>query len=296
MIKVSQLKYGDFPQEFIDVIPVNCDACGAENVLTDTLTKLECSNPKCKEKGVQRLVQMLKDIGLKNMGESKCRSMMEHFECFNPYCIFTYEPDEDGPLFEGCSMEFSYSIYEQVNKYRNMMLWEYVKIGNIPGIRDSARHLFKEYEDLETFYDDLEDGEVEFVQDLLGIKGKSVGDEEDVSVKAISIYEALVMFKDELFEFIDKVNIKNVNKVMNVCISDSAGGDWKTKSEYKEYMNTQYADVIHINFLSSVTKDCDYLIWGKSGAKTSKVKKAEKYGIEIVTGDELIEIIENEYI
>lgn len=295
MIKVSQLKYGDFPQEFIDVIPERCEVCGAENELTDTLTKLMCSNPKCKEKGVQRLVQLLKDIGLKNMGESKCRSMMENFDCYNPYCIFTYDPESDGPLFEGCSMQFSESIYEQVNKYRGMILWEYVKIGNIPGIRDSARHLFKDYDDLDTFYEDLEDGGVEFVQELLGIKGKTVDNEEDVSVKAISIYEALIEFRDELFEFIEDVEIKHVNKVLNVCISDNAGDGWKTKNEYKEYMNTQYEDIVHINFLSSVTKDCDYLVWGKNGAKTSKVKKAEKYGIEIVTGDELIEILNEEY-
>lgn len=295
MIRVKDLQNSTLPKEFVAVLPKVCDVCGADTEVTDTLTALVCSNPNCKEKGVQRLVQLLKDLNIKNMGESKCRSFLENFDCTNPYGIFVYDPNSDGTLFESCSMDFSESIYAQINEHREMLLWEYVKIGNIPGIRDIARHLFKDYTDLEQFYEDMEEGGIPFIQDLLGIKGKSADTESEISVKATAVYETLLQYKGELTEFIDEVKLKTVNAVLNVCISSNAGGKWKTKSEFKDYVSKAFADTLHINFLSGVTKDCDYLIWGGAGAKTSKVKKAESYGIPVVDGDSFIKQLEAEY-
>lgn len=284
MILVSELKNSALPKEFLDVLPVYCDSCGAENEITESLTILRCSNPSCGEKAVQRLVALLKDLGVKNMGESKCRQFLEHFGTVNPYAIFMYEPDVDGPLFEGCSMDFSYALFEQINKKRKMLLWEFVKIGNLPGIRDSARKLFAEYDSLEEFYDDLEAGGISFVQELLSIKGKQEApdnyfddDDSPVSVKAVDVYNTLMYFKDELLEAVEFVEIKQLTtRVINICISTAVGKPYSSKADFVAKMNEEFGHKVHLNFLGSVTNDCQFLIWSKEGAPTNKVKKAEK--------------------
>lgn len=291
MLLITELNDSSFPQEFLDILPAYCDCCGSENEITESLTILRCSNPLCNEKGVQRLVALMKDIGVKNMGESKCRKFLENFEVTNPYAIFMYEPS-DGVLFDGCSYDFSESIFEEINKKRGMLLWEYVKIGNLPGIRDSARKLFANYDNLEEFFDDLEEGGIAFVQESLAIKGKSskllsIGDYDDVdtdyedgesvvSVKAVDTYNTLIFFKNDLLEAVEFVNIKELNTdVINICISTAVGNPYKSKQDFVSQMNEEFGNKIHLNFLGSISRDCQFLIWSKEGSKTSKVKKTE---------------------
>ena len=79
---------------------------------------------------------------------------------------------------------------------------------------------------------------------------------------------------------------RNVNKIMNICISTAVGAPYKSKQDFVAQMNARFSDKVHLNFLGSVTKDCEYVVWSKEGAPTSKVKKAEKYGIPVLTGAE----------
>lgn len=301
-MKVKDLKSSTLPHEFLDVLPVVCDECGADTEITESLSMLYCPNPFCMAKATQRLLALLKDIGVKNLGESKCEKFLRHFGTTNPYAIFMYELS-DGVLFDGCSMAFSEGIFEQIDSKRDMLLWEFVKIGNLPGIRDTARVLFQNYDNLEEFYDDLDAGGIGFIQSLLGIKANiSVDDygyyddddsDNSVSVRAMAVYESLNTFRDELFEAIDFFNILTVNKVINICISTAVGAPYKSKADFVQQMNSKYGDKVHLNFLGSVTKDCEYLIWSKEGVPTNKVKKAEKYGIDVMTGAEFEKFLES---
>lgn len=302
MILVKDLNPNVFPQEFLDVLPHTCETCGAPTQITETLTSLECSNPRCLEKSVQRMVTMLKDIGVKDMGEAKCAKFLTYWDILNPYAIFLYEPS-DGPLFEGASEDFSERIYDALQEKTHMLLWEYIKIGNLPGIRDSARKVFADYDDLDTFYQDLEVGGIKFIQEALGIKGKNeeeldelelsmfepydylVPSDEDVkeiedmgiSIKALKTYNTLMQFKEDLFEAIEFVDIKKLETpVLNIVISTSVGSPFKSKQDFVNQMNSMYSHKVHLNFLSSMSNEVDFLIWSKEGAPTSKVNKAYK--------------------
>lgn len=286
MIMVSDLYATSLPHDFLDVLPHECDSCGSPTEITESLSMLRCSNPSCIEKSVQRLVSLLKDLGVKNMGESHCRKFLDHFGTSNPYAIFVYEPDEDGTLHGGCSEDFSYKFYNSLNEKRTMLLWEYVRVGNLPGIKDSARHLFANYDSLDEFYDDLDEGGVPFVQGLLSIKGKGVVDTDSffedeetgggVSVRAIAVTDTLQFFRNDLYMALDYVNIKSLEtEIVNICISTAVGRPFTSKSDFVSRMNALFGDKVHLNFLGSVSKDCQFLIWSKEGAKTTKVRKAE---------------------
>jgi len=272
MLLVKELYDSELPKEFVDVLPKVCDTCGSDIEISETLTILRCKNDLCLDKAVHRMVAMFKDLGVKNMGESKCRKFLEQLVNPNPYVIFMYNPEEDGVLFNGCSLDFSYDIYNQIDERRSMYLWEYVKIGNLPHIRDISKKLFSGYSDLESFYNDLELGGVDFVQELLEIKGN----ENTISVKALSVYDTLLTFKDNLFEAIDYVDIKTVDvPVLNICLSTSVGGGYRSKQDFVQSMIKKYGYKVMLNVLGSVTKSCDVLVWSKIGAETTKVKKAK---------------------
>lgn len=284
---------GRFPKEFYDTLPLVCEDCGADMDINNTMTILKCSNPYCSCKASQRLLALLRDLGVKNFGESRCTQFMEYFGLTNPYAIFGWSPDEDG-VIGNMSEEFCYNLYDQINSHRKMLLWEYVKFGNLPNLRDSARYIFNGYNDLDTFYDDLESqGGVSFIQDKLGIaKGL---DSDEISVRALSIYESLIMYHEELEEYIDYVDIISPKAILNICISTAVGAGYSSKSDFVAQMNQKFSDVVHINFLSGVTKDCDYLIWSKQGSETNKVKKAKNYGIPILTGAEFEAQLRNNF-
>lgn len=319
MLKVVELYRYDFPHEFLNLLPSECETCGGEIEITETLSMLMCTNDKCLDRVTQRLVALLKDLGVKNMGESKCRQFLETFDISNPYEILAYTPQLHGAIYEGASLEFSQKVYEDIQKVKTMLLWEYVKIGNMSGIRDSARKLLSDYDDLNVFYADLEKGGIAYVQDKLSIgvnkteillntdnEAYMYGDEDDVeevSIRALKVYDTLMSNKDDLLNTIGFVNIKKLTTaVVNICISTSVGAPFGSKKDFVNQMNNDYGDKVHLNFLGSVTKECQFLIWAKEGSPTSKVKKVESINakregtdekeIAVMTGLEFKEYLE----
>lgn len=275
------------PQQFIDILPKVCPDCGADMTISDTLKELSCENPYCRGKVAQRMTAMLIDMGVKNMGENRCLKFITETGLNYPSAILQWEP-KFGAIGE-LSEEFLTGIKKQIDEHRTMMLWEYIKYSNIPYLRDTARELFKEYNDLKQFYNIMEskgDAAVVFIQEILGIKESGV-----LSVRALNIYQSLVIYKEELLEGLKYVNIIVPDKTLNICISTSVGQGYANKADFANQMNQRYGNKCHINFLSTVTKNCDYLIWSKIGAPTSKVKKANSYGIPILTGAEFEDML-----
>lgn len=278
-----------FPLTFIEQLPTNCPECGEETVITKTLSILSCSASNCSGSAAQRLVALIKDIGVLGMGLSKSKAFFEYYGLTNPYAIFAFEPVDqygnpspDGAdvLAPNISHKVSMEIYNQVDRKRNMTLAEYVKIGNLQGVRDSAYSLFDAYDNLETFYQDFEQqGGVAFIQKKLGISA------DRVSVKAYQVANVLTKHKQELMDFIEYVNIKplmtvdeqgNTKEVqkINLCMSTSVGAPYKSKADFIAQMKDLYDDKVTLTVLGGVTGSCDILVWSKSGAETSKVRKA----------------------
>lgn len=181
----------------------------------------------------------------------------------------------------GMSEAVAKDIVTQVNKARSMLLYEFVRMGNYEGLRDSATQLFKDYNSLDDFYKDLDNGGIDFVKTKLGIK-KAEGE----SIRANSIYATLIAAREELMEYIQYIDLKGATQVVNICISTAVGAPYKNKADFIRAMNDKYGDKMYLNKLGSVTKNCQYLVWSKVGEPTNKVKAATKLGIPILTGVE----------
>lgn len=323
---VSEFKENNssrFDEQFLELLPDFCyeDGCGYPMEMSEVLTKLHCSNPRCPAKLAQRLTSLAQDLGIKNLGESTSRSFFDTLGVTNPLLIFAYEPDVDGAI-DGKSVDTCLKIMEQFKNKKKFTLAEYVRIANLPFIQTSTLAIFGGYDDLGKAYEDIEAGGVEFIQDKLSIARK----EDEVSIRAIKIYDTLMEFKHDLFQalpFIEIIpmNSDNIKSIKNVdsdaddfviaegdvltikaVCSTEVGGTFRTKADFYATVNNLFGN-IHVDFLKSVTKDIDYLVWagadGKPGIRvTNKVTKArgynEKYntGIKIVTAYQFLKEME----
>ena len=99
-----------------------------------------------------------------------------------------------------------------------------------------------------------------------------------ISVRAVKIYESLMFFKEDLFEGLNYVNIVNPDvKILKVVCSTSVGEPFKSKQEFFDFINTKYKNTVHVEFLGSVSKKIDILVW--SGGSNPK-EYFERTGVE----------------
>lgn len=287
--------YG-LPKKFVDVLPSVCPTCGAPMEIRESLTGLGCSNPRCPDRVLMRIKSICSQLGILQFGESTIEKFIEYYDVTCPLEIFGLQ--EGMVVAEDVSPKISDAIISQISKKKDFLLWEYVQIANMPHIQTSAKAIFEGYDSLEEAYEDIESGGVDFIQERLGISCDGA-----LSIKAVRIYETLIEFKDDLFYCIGFVNIKSMKgkTELNVVCSDQVGGGFNKKSEFYDYVNSTFGDKYQVNFLSSVNKKIDYLVWagadGSPARYTNKVKTVEGYNskgmnIPIVTASQFISMLE----
>lgn len=292
-----------FADEFYDCIPQFCPECDMPMEISEALTGLHCSNPRCPDKVAQRLVAIANKLGVKDLGDARAIDFIRKFGIDNPLLIFSYDPNEDGQMTERTNIDISNRIASAFKERNKFTLTEYIKIANLPFIQESASSVFEGYDDLESAYKAIESGGVEYIRDKLNIKAKG---SEDISIRALKIYDSLMTFKADLFDAIDGVEIikiytnKDMVSIKAVC-STSVGVGFKTKADFYATCNNLYGNM-HIDFGNSVTKKTQYVVWagadGSPAEVTNKVKKARAYkeqgiDIKIVTALEFLKILED---
>lgn len=291
-IKENYDKY-NLPGRFAECLPETCGVCGSPLWLKESLTELQCSNPRCPDKIAMRISMICDDLNIMYFGESTIRKFMNYYIVTNPMCIFGLRKGMS--VSDEISQEVSDKIIEQIESKRKFLLWEYVMYSNLPNVKTLAKKIFQGYNTLEEAYADIESGGVDFIQQKLGISCDG-----DVSVMAMKVYSTLIEYKNDLFECLEDVEIVNLNgiKEIDVVCSDEVGTGFKKKADFYEYVKSHFGDKVHVNFLGSVKKSIDYLVWkgadGSPARYTSKVKTVEgwnssgKTNIPILTAEEFI--------
>lgn len=290
-VKQNYDNYG-LPFKFVEVLPDTCEECGSPLAISETMTGLHCSNPRCKDKLIMRIRAVCRDLGIVDFGESTISKFIDYYGVTNHLNFFDLR--KGMILSDEVSDKVSEKVIDQVVRKKDFLLWEFVQVANLPYIRTSARKIFQGYNTLTEAFQDIEEGGVDFIQSKLGI-----AKEGTVSLQAMKVYSTLMEFKEDLLEGEECVNIISITgkRELNVVCSDQVGGNFHKKSEFYAYIKETFGDIVHVNFLSSVTKNIDYLVWsgadGTPARYTSKVQKVERYNekgsnIPIVTADMFI--------
>lgn len=284
----------NLPYEFAECLPEKCPTCGSPTEMSEVLTGLHCSNPRCPDKIVMRIRAICQKLGILGFGESTIMKFVEYYKVTNPINIFGLYPGMSIADPEEVSDLVSDKIIAQIDAKRDFQLWEFVQIANIPGVQTSAKDIFGDYTSLDDAYAAIEEGGVDFIQRKLGIAA-----DMELSVRAMQVYTNLMLFKDDLYDGIVDVNIIDMSDVkeINIYCSDQAGGNFKHKKDFYAAIQKEFGDRVYFNIVGSVNKKLNYLIWaGADGTPcrvTSKVTtvqgyQAKGYDIPIMTADQFI--------
>lgn len=259
MVLVKDLNKDIFTSPFLKYLPETCDSCGSPNEILETLSNLQCSNRHCISKVGYRLYSLLKDLGVNYVSVDECIAFLREFNTLNPYSIFLYNPNEDGEFIEGFGEEKSLKLYSEINKKRGMLLWEYIKLGHFDNLNVSAEKILKNYNDLNTFYADLIEGGIPFIQNLL-LEDTDYSDVSGICVDAVIIYEVFIYYKDEIEECINGVVILNPEKKVKILFANDVI-NYKTNQDFLYFINGQLRNQIYLYPAYKLDESVSLVYW-----------------------------------
>lgn len=283
MILVSTFKAESpyLPEEFLNSLPEECPTCKSPTQISESLTQLSCINLRCPSKVIQRMCALAKDLGILGVGEALAEQFITIYKISNHLNLFDCNTSLALAQVSG---KFQQVCEQMENHPKQFTLGEFLKVANLPHLRDGALTLAQGYSTLDELYSDVDNGGIEFIQSQLGINPDSI------SIRSQKIYDTLMEFREDLYEGAELVSIRDLTNVkpLKVCISDSPGEPFTSKKDFMAQANS--IPGYHITFVEGVSKSLDALVWG-GGRYTSKVRKVESYPpglVPIYTGVEFI--------
>ena len=176
---------------------------------------------------------------------------------------------------DGFGIQMVNNWIESINS--KLSVYDYVFLGSL-GIEGISKKTFmnicKVY-DIDELLDICDDNKVSKLIVIAGIKDKT----------AIKIITNL---KD------NKKLIKKLSNKLNIINSKNIDTGNKKKFCFSKIRDTDMEKYIEDKggiVLDSLTKDVDYLVVPDINANSTKIEKAKKYGIEIITMDKIKEIL-----
>lgn len=277
MLKTNEFDKELFPIKFIDLLPTICDRCGSETEVSESLTFLQCSNRRCPSKVEYRVFSLLKDIGIDDLTIDDCKGFVERFKVTNPYAIFLYNPKFDGVLHLKYNIDKSNILYKKINQRRGMLLWEYIKIGNFMHLKDSAERVFEKYDDINVFYKDMEEGGIQFIQDIL-LDGENIElSNGGVLIKAVTLYDILLYFKDDILQGIKGVVLLKPEKTIGIVFESNVLG-YAVNYDFIMDLNKQYKDKVYFYITKLLqTNNLKFVYWEETKNKkvSSQIEKIQ---------------------
>lgn len=211
-------------------------------------------------------------LDFKDFGESFYRSVAEYFE-YDPFRLFTTSVVELVDL--GITLKTAKKFISRVKDKKSIKLQEVIRIMSIDNCGDSTSEQVAKYLAKEHYNVDENDYHVDYD---FARKQKDVvesctngGDKDRIieNVKRIMSYGVEVILADSK----NDASLKEVKYVMTGSPKKST--DYATKGAFKKILPDGYVEV------KSLTKDVDLLITDSLTSTSSKMKKANQYGIEI---------------
>lgn len=247
-------------------IITNCPSC--DSVLKREGPEICCKNPNCPETLVQRLLASVRNIGIERLGEPNIRRMMNTLEVKSLKDIFNLNK-EDILKLEGFKDKSSDNLLKEIENARHVNDYQVLAALNIRNIGPNvAKSILAEY--------DLSELRKLSVEQLSAIEG--VGPE-----RAEALFCELRNQADFLDELLACVNVTNTKdqkspNLPKICFT---GKMPESRSYYEQLAADNGFEPVN-----SVTKDLNLLVAEDINSGSSKITKAEKAGVKVISLDE----------
>ncbi len=263
-------------------IPESCPSCSSPLTKREDEVAIRCENPDCNAQLIRRIEFFVsKDcLDIDGLGPKIVEQLINEGYVNNISDIFHLTMEKLLSL-ERMAEQSATNVLEAIESSRSMELHKFICSMNIPHVGSSTSHTLSMYfKDLEKLMNATPE-ELEHVGDI----GKKT---------AIGIHNYFQ--KESTKEIIDNLYKGGMEfiKTENVLIEAIAGKKIVVTGTLKNYGRTEAKEIIKKAggiITGSVSKNTDFIVAGEKAG--SKLEKAQKLGIKILTEDEFMELINN---
>lgn len=212
---------GLIPTPWHNIFKDTCIYCDSDMVISDSLTIMHCSNPRCFRRIAGQVTSILSELGYKGWGESKVYSYVKQNRIDSALQFILDPPYELSNLRQDITdLKYSYI--------------QLIQLLNIPNLKDRVPQLFKGIDTFEEYTNEvnLAGGLLKFCESRLG-----------GTVLPVSIAEILATYYPELACIHDVFPVvKHASKVMLIAITGTVqnvtdNGKRLTKDAYISVLN-----------------------------------------------------------
>lgn len=250
------------PVEFI----THCPCCNTELVISESGKSAKCPNVNCYERSIMRMVDMLDRFGFKDFSEETVRALK--LTSFSQLMNLTYEQVQLlGPTN-------SANLLAYINQLKNTEIADFKLMSafSFDGMADETWKLILRQYTL----NELINTSIELCDDLLNINGIGIKTLNAI-VAGFNIYRHDIEYCLNNFHIINSKGLSSGPKVAITGFRDSA------------FIQLLIDNGFDASDKYSVTKDTVALIADDINSTSSKVQKANKYGIPVFTKSGFLE-------
>ena len=261
--------------------PTNCPVCNSELAHEEGLVALKCHNPLCPEKVKRQIAYFVSRdaMNISGLGDKIVEKFIELGKIKTIVDIYSLEKyREELENLEKMGQKSVDNLINSIESSKNRDFSKVLYALGIPFVgKFNANLLTKTFKNIENLKN-------QSIENLLAVKG--IGDKVAVAVNTFlndeNNWKIITDLKNIGLQF--AVDETNSEEIADNPIKDK---NFLATGKLEKYKRNDIKDIILSkggNYLSTVSKNLDFLIAGEKAG--SKLEKAEKLGIRILTEDE----------
>ena len=261
--------------------PANCPVCNSELAHEEGLVALKCHNPLCPEKVKRQIAYFVSRdaMNISGLGDKIVEKFIELGKIKTIVDIYSLEKyREELENLEKMGQKSVDNLINSIESSKNRDFSKVLYALGIPFVgKFNANLLTKTFKNIENLKN-------QSIENLLAVKG--IGDKVAVAVNTFlndeNNWKIITDLKNIGLQF--AVDETNSEEIADNPIKDK---NFLATGKLQKYKRNDIKDIILSkggNYLSAVSKNLDFLIAGEKAG--SKLEKAEKLGVRILTEDE----------
>lgn len=261
--------------------PTNCPVCNSELAHEEGLVALKCHNPLCPEKVKRQIAYFVSRdaMNISGLGDKIVEKFIELGKIKTIVDIYSLEKyREELENLEKMGQKSVDNLINSIESSKNRDFSKVLYALGIPFVgKFNANLLTKTFKNIENLKN-------QSIENLLAVKG--IGDKVAVAVNTFlndeNNWKIITDLQNIGLQFV--VDETNSEEIADNPIKDK---NFLATGKLQKYKRNDIKDIILSkggNYLSAVSKSLDFLIAGEKAG--SKLEKAEKLGIRILTEDE----------
>ena len=261
--------------------PANCPVCNSELAHEEGLVALKCHNPLCPEKVKRQIAYFVSRdaMNISGLGDKIVEKFIELGKIKTIVDIYSLEKyREELENLEKMGQKSVDNLINSIESSKNRDFSKVLYALGIPFVgKFNANLLTKTFKNIENLKNQP-------IENLLAVKG--IGDKVAVAVNTFlndeNNWKIITDLQNIGLQF--AVDETNSEEIADNPIKDK---NFLATGKLQKYKRNDIKDIILSkggNYLSAVSKNLDFLIAGEKAG--SKLEKAEKLGVRILTEDE----------